>query len=162
VAFVGAQLHGARFRESNLTGADLRGALSGLNDEDLRGIFGHCTGCDARDANLDGYDLSGISIVGMDLRGAQARGVRFAGADLEGVDFNGADLRQADFRNARLCSRSRDGRISCADLRAANLQGADLRGALLCDDGPKPQRCEPASAVTLRVGSRANLDGAIL
>src|SRR5689334_3816750 len=57
VDFDHAKLHGARFTGASLVGVDLRGAVTGLNDEDLRGLFHNCVGCDAKDAQLAGRDL---------------------------------------------------------------------------------------------------------
>jgi uncharacterized protein YjbI with pentapeptide repeats len=165
----GAQISGATFTGAVLTGIDLRGVLNGLASTDARGLLEKCTGCNARDANIAGFDLSGISVVGADLNGARAARTHFTGAELEGVDLANADLRGADFRDAKICTRDDDwpgsnssnGRVHCIDLRGADVHGADFRGALYCESHSS-RTCRPVDAATLRAGSRSDLNGAIL
>jgi uncharacterized protein YjbI with pentapeptide repeats len=66
-------------------------------------------------AQLDGADISHVSVYEAEL----------TGANLEGADLDGSDLRKADLRGAFLSHAD----IRGTDLRGAHLEGADPQGA---------------------------------
>ena len=81
---------------------------------DLSGAFLlDCNGCNFRNANLGGADLSITSY----------QGVSFRNANLSGANLEDADVSGASFRDACL---------SGANFSGANTDGADFRGAIFC------------------------------
>lgn len=170
VALHGAKLSGAKLSNIRATGVDVRGVGETLTSEQLRGLLGNCTGCNAEGAHLDGRDLSGIHMIGANLRGATAAGARFADADLVGAEFADADLHDADFRNAAICWHNTDvtngtdhgDDPSCINLLGANVRGANFRGAEICSDGRRARECSAVDAATLRKRSHSQLEGALL
>ncbi|WP_439150133.1 pentapeptide repeat-containing protein [Sulfitobacter sp.] len=71
-------------------------------------------------ANLQGFDLSGLSFEKSKLMGAQLQGANLSGAQLQGAYLSGAQLQGAFLHGAQLRG---------ADLSGAQLQGAFLSGA---------------------------------
>ena len=112
---VRADLRGANLGCTNLSGADLRGAI--------------LEGADLRFANLGCADLSGADLRGADLRGADLRFANLRFANLEGANLSGANLRDANLKGANL----RYAILEGADLRYAILEGANLSNADLKD-----------------------------
>lgn len=77
------------------------------------------------DADLRGYDLSGMSFDGVDLSYA-----KLAEADLSRCSFRGANLSAASFWNANLREATlEDANLEEADFDYANLDGVSFRGA---------------------------------
>ena len=107
-----AHLSAVRCENTNLGGADLRGALL-----------------------IDGF-FSGSSFAGADLRGADCSRADFIGCDFTGADLRGADLEDADLTGAELSGTRWAGTLvpgailsSAADLWRKQLLGeADKRG----------------------------------
>lgn len=173
VALRGAKLAGANLTNVKATGVDVRGVGEGLTDAQLRGLFGHCTGCDAAGANVSGRDLSGVKMVGADMRNANAGRTRFTNADLVGVAFQNADLHDSDFGGAAVCWYNGDYRSDgsygsytrsdpqCLDLAGANVSGADFRTAKICS-GDRERKCSTVDASMLRKLSHSSLAGALL
>ncbi len=163
------KLAGAKMANMHVTGVKLRG-LDGVDDAALRGLFAHCTGCDARGVDIAGKDLSGIDVVGADFQDVDARGVRFANADLVGADFSGGDLRKADFRGAAVCWHNVETsgvtivrrEVDCIDLRDTKVAETNFKGALQCDYERGTRSCTPVDAATLRQYTRSPLEGAEL
>ncbi len=140
----------ADLRETNLSGADLRGT-------DLRQA-------DLRETNLSGADLQGTdlryaSLLRADLNSTDLRYASLLRADLSSSDLRyasllGASLRCADLRGANLnssalqCANLYCANLYCADLREADLRGANLYGTDL--------RCvyRPWLAYAGNIGSR--------
>jgi hypothetical protein len=76
--------------------------------------LGNCNGCNFRDADLGGADLSGESYQGASFREANLRGANLEDADVSGVSF-------------------RDACLVDATLLGANTDGAHFGGAILCN-----------------------------
>ena len=108
-----ADLRGANLGCTNLSGADLRGAI--------------LEGADLRFANLGCADLSGANLRDANLWDADLRDANLRFAILEGANLSGANLRDANLRGANL----RYAILEGADLRYTILEGANLRGAIL-------------------------------
>lgn len=102
-----------RFREADLTGADLTGTT--LDEADLHGAV-------LDEANLKGTTLSSADLSQASLKGAKLEGTTLAGADLEGADLSRAQIVGADLSAARL---------NGADLTDATLTRLSLKGAIL-------------------------------
>jgi hypothetical protein len=128
VDLAGADLAGADFGVTDLTGADFSGAnLAGANfyvaileGADFSGA--HLAGAGLIRANLEGADLAGANLRGANLYGAILWGANLTGADLAAAYLDGADLTGANLVEANLTG---------VDLIRANLTGADLAGANL-------------------------------
>ena len=83
--------------------------------------LGDCNGCDFRDADLGGADLSEGSYQGASFREANLRGANLEEADVSGASF-------------------RDACLVDANLFGANIDGAHFGGAIFCNTiGPQGQ-----------------------
>lgn len=94
--------------------------------------LGDCNGCNFRDADLGGADLSEGSYQGASFREANLRGANFEDADVSGVSFRFACLVDAT-------------------LLGANTDGAHFGGAILCnttlsDGSVDDSGCDKATA----------------
>lgn len=83
--------------------------------------------------DLDGADLSRMSLREGDFRGASLKGAVLRKTELEGADFRQADLTRAslwraDLRRADL----RGAKLACAEFHQADLHGANLHGTRMC------------------------------
>ena len=77
-----------------------------------------CSGCDLREAKLDGIVLELGDVSYSDLRLASLYRANFQGADLTGALFTGANLSGADLRNTKgadLAGAQTDERTKCPD-----------------------------------------------
>lgn len=131
----GANLGGARLRQSDLWGAVLENAT--LREADL-------TGANLAGALLDGADMERALLQGADMRGCALKEADLERAVLDQADMRGAMLSAADLQYASLKGTNLNrSNLSGANLRAAvlegtnlsgaNLRGANLRGAVLSD-----------------------------
>lgn len=77
-----------------------------------------CIGCDLREADFFGRDLSRMVLSGADLRGADMTGALVYFSILQGADLRGALLDDADLYGA--------------DLFRARMSGVSLDGARVC------------------------------
>jgi uncharacterized protein YjbI with pentapeptide repeats len=133
-------LMGANTQAWDITGADLRGALTDDSAAKVSGAISldvmlreHARWVSSvaevgAPAVLDGLDLRSLTTLrGFNLSAISARRAIFFGLDMEGAQLQGARLEGADLRGVNLRR---------ADLRGAHLDGAmmadaDLRGARL-------------------------------
>ena len=106
----------ANFSNTNLSGADLRGAYLS---------YANLDGAEISYADLRGADLSYANLSEANLFNANLREGNLFNADLRGAYLSYAYLSGADLGNTNLRGADLDG----ADLGNANLRGADLRGA---------------------------------
>ena len=82
---------------------------------------------EGKQANLSGWDLSGLCLAERDLREINFEGVDLAKANLSWTKLDGANLSGANLREADLTK----SRLQGADLYQANLEKADLTAANL-------------------------------
>lgn len=143
----GANLGGARLRDSDLWGSVLESAV--LRDADL-------SNSNLAGAQLDGADLERASLRKADMRGCALKEADLERALLDDADMRGAMLQAADLQYASLrrtnLNRSnlsganlRGASLEETNLTGANLRGANLRGAML-------------SAADLRLAELENAD----
>jgi uncharacterized protein YjbI with pentapeptide repeats len=89
------------------------------NPEDVKRLLEtkECTGCDLKNADLSGVNLSLAILVDANLSGANLSGANLSQADLSRANLSGANLSRANLRNAYLTN---------ANLDRTNLLGASL------------------------------------
>jgi uncharacterized protein YjbI with pentapeptide repeats len=128
-----ADLRGARFRYTNLFGANL--ASTDLHGADLRHadlIGANLQSADLRGAHLSDADLESAWLAYADLQGADLARAYLLSATLEGADLKDARLNHASLKQADLDSvTARNADLEHADLGQASLRFSDLRGAQL-------------------------------
>ena len=120
VDFTGANLRGANFSESDVSGMI-------LEEADIRDANFHLA--DLTDAIMTKVDARGADFTESTLKGIELKDANLSGADFTGASIKGADLSRADLTDAIL----RDAVLLTAFLTDANLTGADLVGAILCN-----------------------------
>jgi hypothetical protein len=100
---------------------------------------GECRGCNLKQSELAGLDLSSS-----DLTGANLQGTDLSSADLTGANLKAALLRRADLSSV-LSLKGAD--FTGADLTEANIRDKDLNEAVLCQtvlpDGSLFESCAP-------------------
>ncbi|MFL5588479.1 MAG: pentapeptide repeat-containing protein, partial [Ktedonobacteraceae bacterium] len=114
----GADLGGADFSYTTLSGANLSGAL--LYDADLHNTY--LDNADLSHANLYNANLSYADLIGANLSGDYLYNANLIAADLDGANLSYADLMGDNLRAAHLEE---------ADLSSADLSGANLYQAIL-------------------------------
>lgn len=106
----------------DFTGADLAGAEFFLSS--VSGTFDGATltGMNAPSGSWAGVDFSQASVGGTNFSASNLAGCNFSGAGVGGVDFSGATLTGADLSGENL---------SGCDLSGANVRGVDFTGAAM-------------------------------
>lgn len=110
-----ADLRGANFREKDLSGRNMEGAI--LVNANLSDAFMHRV-------NLTGADLSGANLFRANLLEADLRYAILRDTNLIGADLSGADLSHADLRGAK---------VGTSNRLLVKLTGTKLTDAILPD-----------------------------
>jgi len=110
-----ADLRGANFREKDLSGRNMEGAI--LVDANLSDAFMHRV-------NLTGADLSGANLFRANLLEADLKYAILRDTNLIGADLSGADLSHADLRGAK---------VGTSNRLLVKLTGTKLTDAILPD-----------------------------
>lgn len=80
-------------------------------------------------ANLKGFNFSGINLDNAIFREANLNGAKFSSSSLNGADFTNANLNSVDFKNAKLFGAN----FTNTNLNGANFIDTYLNRAIFCD-----------------------------